>query len=67
MLDLRAISTRFLPTVAILILAAAISLTRINPDVSSALAAWGITTFFSSRALAGLKRREENPLRPEYS
>jgi len=42
-----------------LILAAAISLTRINPDVSSALAAWGITTFFSSRALAGLKRKEE--------
>jgi len=41
-----------------LILAAAIALTRINPDVSSALAAWGATGILSSVALAGLKRKE---------
>ena len=58
MLDLRAISTRFLPTVAVLILAAAIALTRTNPDVSSALAAWGATGILSSVALAGLSRKE---------
>jgi hypothetical protein len=34
--------------------AAAIALTRISPNVSSALAAWGTSAVFSSVALAGL-------------
>lgn len=46
--------TSFLRTAAILIFAAAIALTRINPNVSSALAAWGTSAIFSSVALAGL-------------
>lgn len=57
-MTLSSIWTRFLRTAAILILAAAIALTRINPDVSSALAAWGATGILSSVALAGLKRKE---------
>jgi len=58
LLDLQAIGTRFLPTVAILILASAIALTRINPDVSSALATWGTTAILSSVALTRLKGKE---------
>ncbi len=51
---LSSIRIRFLRTAAILIFAAAIALTRINPNVSSALAAWGTSAIFSSVALAGL-------------